>query len=885
MMKRILLSFAVLLCIAACQKYDDTLIKQDIKDLQEQVASLKAWCETSQDAVNAVAALQDAVANLNGVSSVEMFSDRNGEGYRIVLDDGTEITVYNVSAFASGSFSYLGKMKITESSIEFILTDGTSVRLPRLDATIRFGTYEKLLVEEKDTIYLILPALYTKDDFAAIKAEIASDDGVSTSVATKAEDASGEWKVKVYKPEFGEDGLVSGDPFVVIVDTPDYASDAILTVTVVDNAGASHTTSTTIYTPGCSPEVPDEPIEDQGGKIIGEKAVLYGNVQEGFGEILLKRFFSVSASYVSSTQVCLVTDEALKSGSLKKEDYLDIYDCYNRGGVIFFVTPTHAGFNDIFQPKMAEALNSQSILKFNMKIDDQTPDLTTTNRLFSQIQLPEDDEKVWSGLGVSKKDILYCEDVDGDGQSGEAKATPYQIGLRADAAAGWINKCMSAQAGKSFADDVEKAKISETFLHDINYYMPASSVQFNNETFSECPFTDLRSKKEAFIETISYVAAHDTYKHTDYYLITQDAEFRSNMIDPAPSISKHGNWWTKTCDVGMWLFGKYGELGSAQVMYYHHFLSWETKMKIQMSGKSILIRSSHPESANSTTTTTTTVTNGTMESETNGLTVGGSIGGSKGGGFSGMISGSYSHSWTTGTTHQVGVGTTRSKQDISIAKSVNGAEAKWTYTGLPGGWYLSSDNYYCWQAGDLQVSSMSQTNSLFVSIDNVTSGTAKLVIDNTWKYRTGGYFYGFKDINGNAISTDIYPVGVKKTFQQVDATASSHQEIGLPMPFRFTQEWSLNCTSYGDTKVDYRGALWNYVENNMLSGKSIFFLADNTENGTTSAQELMNMFMTHFASVEEHLKATYDAKGKFTFKLKRTNGAASQEITAEYEIQ
>ena len=38
-MKRTLFCLTALLCVAGCQKYDDTLIKEDIEALQEQAAS------------------------------------------------------------------------------------------------------------------------------------------------------------------------------------------------------------------------------------------------------------------------------------------------------------------------------------------------------------------------------------------------------------------------------------------------------------------------------------------------------------------------------------------------------------------------------------------------------------------------------------------------------------------------------------------------------------------------------------------------------------------------------------------------------------------------------------------------------------------------------
>ncbi len=243
-MKKILFCLSVLLCVAGCQKYDDTQIKEDIRNLKEQVASLKAWCESSQAAVDAVESLKKAVEELNGVAYVEYFSGTEGTGYNIVLDDEQEITIYNVSV--CGEDSYLGQVKINSSSVEFILTDGSCIILPRLDAAIHFKTYEKQVVEAGDTIELILSGDVTKDTYAAVKAEISSNFGTETAVATKGGNASS-WKIEVKNPEFGEDGKVTKNPYVVILQTvPGYSNDAVLTVTLIDNSGVSYNTSKTL---------------------------------------------------------------------------------------------------------------------------------------------------------------------------------------------------------------------------------------------------------------------------------------------------------------------------------------------------------------------------------------------------------------------------------------------------------------------------------------------------------------------------------------------------------------------------------------------------------------------------------------------------------------
>ena len=147
-MKKILICLSVLLCVAGCQKYDDTQIKEDIKNLQEQA-----------------------------------------------------------------------------------------------DSRIQIKPFEKPVIEAGDEIELILSPCVTRDTYDAIKAEISSSMGTQTAVATKSDNPSS-WKLEVQNPEFGDDGKVIKNPVVIILQTvPGYSNDAVLTVTLVDNTGATYSAS------------------------------------------------------------------------------------------------------------------------------------------------------------------------------------------------------------------------------------------------------------------------------------------------------------------------------------------------------------------------------------------------------------------------------------------------------------------------------------------------------------------------------------------------------------------------------------------------------------------------------------------------------------------
>ena len=264
-MKKILSVFTVILCLAAsCQKYDDTQIKKDISDLQEQVASLRAWCESSQAAIDAVESLKKAVENFNGISYIEYFSGDQGNGYYIGLDDGQEITIYNVKQ--EGRNAYLGNVIINQSSVVFTLSDGTSFTLPRKDGQIHFASYDAVTVNLIDTMEVLLPKGFKKSDFAAFTAKVESGDGVATKAGY-----SGSWNVAAIAPKFDEQGVLVDNPAVVFSEIPFEKTTAVLTVSIIDNNGNKTSASRVIYSGN----------EDKLGKIYKEwEDVFKSEIQE-----------------------------------------------------------------------------------------------------------------------------------------------------------------------------------------------------------------------------------------------------------------------------------------------------------------------------------------------------------------------------------------------------------------------------------------------------------------------------------------------------------------------------------------------------------------------------------------------------------------------------
>lgn len=170
------------------------------------------------------------------------------------------------------------------------------------DSLVRFASYEKATVAIGDTLELILAPSVTKDTYAAIKADVAGANGDYVSVATRGANVMPQWKIKVLNPEFGQDGKVAKNAAVVITQAPaGYLTDAVLTVTLIDNRGFGHVTSTTIATEKISADLVvygkiftsenDEVVEAfavKDGKFVfvGAKDDVAAFVEEGRTEVL-----------------------------------------------------------------------------------------------------------------------------------------------------------------------------------------------------------------------------------------------------------------------------------------------------------------------------------------------------------------------------------------------------------------------------------------------------------------------------------------------------------------------------------------------------------------------------------------------------------------------
>ncbi|MBO4923458.1 MAG: hypothetical protein J5382_04950 [Bacteroidales bacterium] len=94
-MKKILLTLlsAVALCVCACDKYDDTPLRNELSGLESRVANLEDLCSKLN---TNIASIQTLLTNINAKIAIErVLTLDNGEGYLITFSNGSSITVYN----------------------------------------------------------------------------------------------------------------------------------------------------------------------------------------------------------------------------------------------------------------------------------------------------------------------------------------------------------------------------------------------------------------------------------------------------------------------------------------------------------------------------------------------------------------------------------------------------------------------------------------------------------------------------------------------------------------------------------------------------------------------------------------------------------------------
>lgn len=598
------------------------------------------------------------------------------------------------------------------------------------------------------------------------------------------------------------------------------------------------------------------PKDDQLAVTTNIGVKIYGTAGSdvSYRNSIISRFNNVRSEYdPKNTLICVVTSEALKAHELTFDDYKDLCRCYEKGGIIFLTTPDFDTFNLEFQFQMSLAYFYRMIDTYGLEYDGGPIELGDLGDTFFNInEVSKErlkDNVMFDGLGFSKYGIFFCDDIDNfsiyksdtlDSDGNETKAevparkiNGYEYGCYADSAVDWMEK-MLLKTKVTLQEAMEAYTVS--YSHSIYAY---SFTSQETETYSN-----------VVAETFRIYVAHDVNSHKDYYQIDQEANFYSGLVNPVPNYEDQYNWWYTSSPKETW--------------YIRHFSEWKSKLTLKFDGCKPKVIAAKPEAENSSTEYSTSIYNGTMSSQSNGVSVGGSW--SIADPFG--ISGSYSHTWESGTTYECQVGTACSKKDIEILKHTtfdNGIPSvEWHYMGNRArGIYENGDSGNLgWQVGSLQISDMNQVNSILYEVPGATSGTATLYVDEQIWYRT------------------MYDQSHNKDLSWKGCCASYNYNFKLPKPFRSKQHWLLTFEQFGDVPVSQRMAFEQFIENKLVPGGSSFDMRDVDDSSTNAAQGVLNLFMDDFRHLENSLKQM-GYTGKFVFALQNADG---KKLTASYTI-
>ena len=132
MKNNILCIFTILTCLLGCDKYDDSEVKSDIKDLKSRVEALEQQCKSMNANLTSLQAIVEAIQKQDGIVSVDDLP--GGQGYSVKFVSGKVIFLYNGKNGEDGVTPMISVKKDSDGKYywtvdgEWLLVDGEKVR-------------------------------------------------------------------------------------------------------------------------------------------------------------------------------------------------------------------------------------------------------------------------------------------------------------------------------------------------------------------------------------------------------------------------------------------------------------------------------------------------------------------------------------------------------------------------------------------------------------------------------------------------------------------------------------------------------------------------------------------------------------------------------------
>ena len=353
----------------------------------------------------------------------------------------------------------------------------------------------------------------------------------------------------------------------------------------------------------------------------------------------------------------------------------------------------------------------------------------------------------------------------------------FRNGKMADAAAEWLNEVEEQRTAKALA----ARAITRADANDaINELMdPSETFTFSGHAAIRDMDNDWFRRSNRVKQVIRSWGVHDMESNKDYYYVKQNITLSMGERDgvyifypPLTNQQPERIWKVAT------------NYGKDWTSWYGSFLSkYVTSMELTGSGN-IAVEAAMPETKNSGTTTSVSIGTSHSTTTTVGVTLGVTGGYTQvpGWNIGGSLSGSYSKGWTDSRSFNIGY--SRTIEDLTVSKNLDGNKVSWTYDANKPKGYVANDIYghdysYCHQiVPEILVSDADLLDEICWSVANPDG---QYTINIFSQPETAALMKSDKSKKNTIVTKYEYTLGEESNF--------SHE---LLQPNRAQQTWRMN---------------------------------------------------------------------------------------------
>lgn len=544
---------------------------------------------------------------------------------------------------------------------------------------------------------------------------------------------------------------------------------------------------------------------------------------------------------------------------LAQNEYLNVFKCFNRGGVIVFVNPDATAYN-IFREKVAKAAKTLLVDRYGtIGIDEEQWLKSCQEKLFNCASLTYGMGNAYECLAFCKKDRYLCPSV-------YPTAGAAQYGLAAEALARWISAELDGEKENHSAVDGEADPDQLPDISSQDYLQSATISCSSPKIFGgklTAPYADVVDICVKWSLTYS-----PTSYNRDYYYVDENVTIHTSNLEPVPDAANNK----------LWHFSN----PKHEIAYFDGF---EDRIELSMRGENGELLNSefsaiqyHPHSINETFQPDMTTDPAPYQP----VYIAGTFGSVRGS-FAGEYK-DFKEAFAGSVKQNArGFECTAGEQCDINGIFVN-SEARYNYSNYR---YISKQpkvnfeqdaiggEQYTWEIPSNFLSNCSQHNSFYTRTDNPV-GIPMLHLTGNWKIRS---------ISQHSEAPYWKSYGS-------DVFIGQHDDyIDLGRPYRHVEKWTLSCTEYGDLTTTSVPGIQDFEdlyvkefcpENFGRTNDVAGFNADDTY----EANLLFNQFMADFESKSESLaEQGYTGTFVFTFQPEHSEKMLVKSFTINKSLK